>query len=407
MGKDALMADKPENNLSPENGGNQEELNLDALLSGIKRVNSDSSSTPVKPASTGSSKQASAPRPAPSKETASNKSPNKEAPVNGQPVRIPATAKKKPANHSASADARRKEIEAKRKRASIILGVATALIALAIGTGIFFAIKQLNKPGETSLSDGSGSITSTSEAVRGTGTSEDTTSSSSEESTEPSATPTPAPTPFPAGGPDLSGYCVVIDAGHQEVANLEQESMSSSMGGSKAKSSEGFSGVVSGINESEINLSVELLLKSYLESLGCEVYVTRETNDVDISNKERAEMAVSYDPDLYIRLYCNAANDSMANGIEVIVPSGGKYSSEVTGWGQKLGETVASATGSTFNSCTASGNYSGLNWANSVPAFMLRMGYLSNSDDESKLLDEEYQFLICQGIGEFIATMPK
>ena len=34
----------------------------------------------------------------------------------------------------------------------------------------------------------------------------------------------------------------------------------------------------------------------YLESLGCEVYLTRETNDVDISNKERAEFAVSKNP---------------------------------------------------------------------------------------------------------------
>ena len=179
------------------------------------------------------------------------------------------------------------------------------------------------------------------------------------------------------------------------------------MGGSKDRSSQGYTGVVSGTDESEINLSTALLLKEYLESLGCEVYLTRETNDVDISNKERAEFAVSKNPDLFIRLYCNAANDSKTNGIEVIVPNSGEYASQAVTWGENLGKQIANSTGSAFNGCKASEKYSGLNWANSVPSFMIRMGYLTNSDDEASLMDEEYQFKECQGIAQFIAAMPQ
>lgn len=407
------MADSPENMNSSSQGNPNEEMDLDALLSSIKRVsdNKDAgkelakekpaapSAPEVKPAA--ASPKAEAPKPETVKqETHAPENRRTEAP-NAQ-VRRP-----NPAQARAQSAARRKEIEARRKRASILLAITAVVLVLAIGGGIYLAVSYLmNRETTTAATSVSGNMDSSSEQVRDTVTGE-APSSSTPESTEPSPTPTPAPTPFPAGGPDLAGYIVVIDAGHQAVPNLEQEPMSSSMGGSKDKSSEGFYGVTSGINESEINLSVELVLKAYLESLGCEVYVTRESDDVDISNKERAELAVSYNPDLYIRLYCNAANDSMASGCEVIVPSGGKYSSDLPGWGEALGNAVSAATGSAFNGCTASGNYSGLNWANSVPSFMLRMGYLTNSDDEALLLDEEYQFKICQGIAEFVATMPK
>ena len=309
---------------------------------------------------------------------------------------------------SAASRKRRQQIEARRRMVSIFLIATIALMLIALGLGIFFLVKNLPKEKKNDTS-----VTKT-ETTTQVSTSDDsaavepeTTSESTEESTEPSPTPTPEVTPFPGGGPNLSGYCVVIDAGHQATPNTEQEPMSSSMSGSKDKSAQGFKGVVTGTDESEIDLSVALLLRDYLTSLGCEVYMTRETNDVDISNKERAELAVSHDPDLYIRLFCNAANDSKASGCFVIVPAGGKYASDIPAWGQNLGKAIASATGCVDNGCKASEKYSGLNWAQDVPSFMVRMGYLSNSDDESALLDGEYQFKICQGIAQFISTMPK
>ncbi|MBR3058520.1 MAG: N-acetylmuramoyl-L-alanine amidase [Clostridiales bacterium] len=325
----------------------------------------------------------------------------------------------------------KEEIRRRKRRALIIILTVLLLIILAIGTGIYFLVKYIiGKSSGNTKETTTAAITETSTETTLATTSVETTAEvtftptptpsptpaptatstptpTPEATPTPITTPTPEPTPFPAGGPDLKGYCVVIDAGHQEKANLSQEALSDGMSGSKAKSSEGFVGTVSGINESEINLSVELLLKAYLENLGCEVYVTRETNDVDISNKERAELAVSHNPDMYIRLFCNAANDSAENGCEVIVPASGKYASELSGWGGNLGTTIANFTKCVFHGCKSSGNYSGLNWADSVPSFMVRMGYLTNSDEEAKLLDEAYQFQICQGIAQFVSTMPK
>ncbi|MBR6255029.1 MAG: N-acetylmuramoyl-L-alanine amidase [Clostridiales bacterium] len=328
-----------------------------------------------------------------------------------EPARRPSDSAHTPARRAAaSSQARRirdQRLAAKRRRVSIILATTLILLVVAIGMGIFYAITHWPSKSKNSSASSTSVTTTTLPSTSQTTTTSEQTESTSTETTAPEATPTPSVTPFPAGGPSLTGYCVVIDPGHQAVANTDPEVMSSSMGGSKDKSAQGYVGVSTGTDESEINLQTALLLREYLESLGCEVYLTRETNDVDISNKERAEFAVSHKPDVFIRLYCNAANDSKTSGCEVIVPSSGTYASSLQAWGEKLGKAFETHTGSAFNGCKASGNYSGLNWANSVPSFMIRMGYLSNSDDEAKLLDAEYQYKECQAIAEFISTMAK
>ena len=366
-----------------ENSPEEEKLDLEALLSDIKRVpTTKQAASPAKPDTPASN----APRP-----------------VRAQ-AGSPAPARRNPAAAAAAAK-RRKQIEAKRRQVKIMMAVTAVLLVAAIGTGVYYLVSTLSKDKKTTDTTTTVAVSSSSEDSVAVAVSE-TTPEQTETTTVP-PTPTPDVTPFPAGGPDLSGYCVVIDAGHQAVPNREQEEMSSSMSGSKDKSAKGYNGVVTGTDESEINLETALLLRAYLESLGCEVYITRETNDVDISNKERAEFAVSYDPDVYIRLFCNCANDSKTSGCSVIVPSTGKYADEVAAWGEKLGEFIAESCGANFNGCRSSGNYTGLNWANSIPSFMVRMGYLSNSDDEANLLSESYQYQICEGIAQFIATMPK
>ena len=404
------MSDE-EKNIRPDEEMNPEEVDLSALLSGIRRVSSDGekkshpkkeeadklASNEIKPADL-VEKKADAPEKTAAHEerTVNHEGKNGPAPREGQPVR----------RRSMSAE-QRKRIEAKRKKAEILMILTIVMVLALVGVGVFFAIRAINggekKNTEVTTTTSLTAISDTSE----TETKEDTSTTTTEEETESTPSATPTPTPFPVGGPDLSGYCVVIDAGHQGTANLEQEPLSSSMSGSKDKSSQGYTGVVSGLNESQINLDMALLLSEYLKSLGCEVYLTRETEDVDISNKERAEFAVSKDPDLYIRLYCNYANDSKTSGMSILVPSSGEYASEMTVWGENLGKTIENFTGTSFRGCQASGNYSGLNWADSIPSFMIRMGYLSNSDDEARLQDEEYKLQMCQGIAQFITTMAK
>ena len=204
---------------------------------------------------------------------------------------------------------------------------------------------------------------------------------------------------------DLSGYVVVLDPGHQTHANNEQEPVAPGSEKTKAKCSSGTQGVSTGRPEYEVNLEISLMLRDYLESLGCTVYMTRTENDVDISNIERAEYALSKDPDVYLRIHCNGSDNSSTRGISVFVADSGVYQDELPEWGEMLGRSLEESTGSDFLYCSASSVYSGLNWATDIPSFLLELGFMTNAEEDELLSDSSYQKKICQGVASFIADM--
>ena len=66
----------------------------------------------------------------------------------------------------------------------------------------------------------------------------------------------------------------------------------------KAKVASGTTGRTTGVTEYQLNLDVALKLRDELEARGYEVYMIRETNDVDISNAERAQLAAESGSDI-------------------------------------------------------------------------------------------------------------
>ena len=216
------------------------------------------------------------------------------------------------------------------------------------------------------------------------------------------STAEPTATPEPTQTPRLYGLRIGIDPGHQEHANSEKEPVAPNSSETKAKVSSGTAGVSTGVAEYITDLEVALKLREALEAQGCEVYMTREVNDIDISNLERAEMMNELGVDLVLRLHCDGATDKSANGIGMFVRATGEKQEESEAAAKVLLEAMSEATGAKARGVFLRVTYTMNNWS-IVPCILVEMGYMSNPEEDEKLNDPAYQDLLVQGMVEGIA----
>lgn len=219
----------------------------------------------------------------------------------------------------------------------------------------------------------------------------------------PTVTPTPEPTrvPVAADHPDLTGLTVVIDPGHQETTDSEQELYASWLSATKPRCTSGTTGVVTQTPEYELTLDYSMIIADYLEQCGATVILTRDANDVNISNQERAAIATSNSADLFLRIHADAAGDSMASGVRVYTPDSGSFTDTSPEYAEQLAQLVADAEGLEVNAVRATSLYTGLNYANTVRSFQISLGFLSNSDDEAVLVNEENIAAVAEAISVF------
>ena len=228
------------------------------------------------------------------------------------------------------------------------------------------------------------------------------------ETTAPTSTPTPTPAPtmipIREDAPDLTGLVIVIDPGHQAETDNETESAASWLSLQKKRCTDGCVGVTTGVTEYEFTLDLALIMKDYLEQCGATVILTRSANDVNISNQERAAIAVENNADVFIRLHADGANDASVSGVNIYVPDSGNYTGSSVASGDTLGQLLSDELGVTYNGTRQTYLYTGLNYANTIPSYQVCLGYLSNSDDEAFLLDPQNQLDICAVFAIFCAS---
>ncbi len=223
------------------------------------------------------------------------------------------------------------------------------------------------------------------------------------ESTAPS--PTPTPIVVKEDAPDLTGLVIVIDPGHQAETDYTEESLFPDSTVGKPRCTSGAVGVDINTKEYEVTLEVALVTKAYLESCGASVILTREVNDINLSNQERAGIAVAASPDIYIRLHADSAPSSDVSGVIVYVPDSGSYVDTDKKLGEKIGTLLAEAQGTEYLGCFSTNAYTGLNYASSVKSVQVVMGFLSNSEDEARLNDDANTYEIAAAIAQFCSEL--
>ncbi len=208
------------------------------------------------------------------------------------------------------------------------------------------------------------------------------------------------------GANENTGKLEVIDAGHKIRADTSLEPVEPGAEEMKMKGSGGTKGVSTGMYEYELNLNVALKLKDELTGRGYEVVMCRETNEINISNSQRAQIANDNGADAFIRIHTNGSENSKANGGMAICQTkdnpynGDLYDSSKT-LSVSILDELAASTGAHKEYVWETDTMSGINWCQ-VPVTIVEMGYMTNEKKDSLLATEEYQDKIAIGIANGI-----
>lgn len=138
-----------------------------------------------------------------------------------------------------------------------------------------------------------------------------------------------------------------------------------------------------GINEKNLNLTASTNLATKLRNSGYNVIETRNT-DYFVELKERANIANTRDSDLFISVHHNSGSSS-ASGIETLY-----YPSEDNkAIASIVQRNLINATGAIDRKIQSRPNLVVLN-STKMPAVLLELGFMSNGNEASKLLNQEY-----------------
>lgn len=201
---------------------------------------------------------------------------------------------------------------------------------------------------------------------------------------------------------------IAIDAGHQSKANSGKEPIGPGSKTMKAKVSSGTRGISSGVAEYKLNLVIAKKLKDELINRGYTVYMIRETNDVNLSNRERADMADESGADIFIRIHADGSTDQKTSGVSTLYPSSDnpyvpELSDDSLTLSKDIVDSICKSTGAKNRGAVARDDMSGINWS-TIPVSIIEMGFMSNPKEDKLMQTKAYQKKIVKGICDGIDT---
>jgi N-acetylmuramoyl-L-alanine amidase len=198
-------------------------------------------------------------------------------------------------------------------------------------------------------------------------------------------------------------YVVVIDPGHQSRADNSLEPLGPGSTDKKPRITAGATGVTSGVPEYEIDLEIATNLQRRLRAAGIRVVMTRTTNDVDISNVERAQIANKAKADLFIRVHADSSTDPNAAGVSTLYPATNQWTKPIVTSSRKAAALVRqhtlSTTGAENGGSVARSDIAGFNWSE-VPAILVQTGFQSNAVEDKLLSSARYQDRLAEGMAD-------
>jgi N-acetylmuramoyl-L-alanine amidase len=139
--------------------------------------------------------------------------------------------------------------------------------------------------------------------------------------------------------------------------------------------------------------------------------MTRESHEVDISNKQRADMANEAGAALAVRIHADGDSSPKTKGFSVLYPSASSAavkpiaaeSHEAAGF---ILEHLKSATDTAGRGLSARSDLSGFNWSK-VPVVLVELGFMTNPEEDELMSEAEYQKKLALGIADGIEQFLK
>lgn len=199
---------------------------------------------------------------------------------------------------------------------------------------------------------------------------------------------------------------IAIDAGHQLHANHKMEAVGPGSSVKKPKVTGGASGAATGIPEYRLNLKIAKRLQKILLARGYEVYMVRSTNNVNLSNKQRALRANRSGADIYIRIHADSSVSSSARGASMLYPSkSNRYVKRLSAPSKRLSKCIlkqyCKKTGFQSRGLIKRDDLTGTNWSK-IPVTLIEMGFLSNRSEDRKMQKKKVQAKMAKGIADGI-----
>ena len=143
-------------------------------------------------------------------------------------------------------------------------------------------------------------------------------------------------------------------------------------------------------------------MEQVLIASGYDVYLTREEDDVNMSNLDRSTFANEHKADLFIRLHGNSSNDLSLQGIEMFYPSKdnihvGNLSEPSEKASMYILSELIKTTGANSQGVYALDNMPEHNFSMS-PVVTLLPGYMTNREEDELLQTTAYQVKLAEGL---------
>ena len=153
--------------------------------------------------------------------------------------------------------------------------------------------------------------------------------------------------------------------------------------------------------EKDVNLSIAIYLKEYLEKRDVQVLMTREDGERLVNSqsgdlKERVKLINENSPDLTVSIHQNSYHEASVHGAQAFYFT---HSKEAKTAAEIIQKAIKTADTEGSREAKANDTYYLLK-KTEVPVVIMECGFLSNYEEAEKLVTEEYQKELAEAIAD-------